>query len=175
MAQPNGRQRECLRWGAAALIVGLVMLSGSAASATDPDVVVFDNGKDIHGEVKNFKQGKLKFDTDQADNIYIDWDYVRFLTASELFEVYDETGAVYYGSLGTTDTARELVVIGEEESVVLDMDTVVQFEPIEKTSSSASTAISTSVSATPRPIRAFSTRWMHQRSIASASTPVPSA
>lgn len=133
MAQPNGRQRECLRWGAAALVVGLVMLSGSAASAADTDVVVFDSGKDIHGEVKNFNQGKLKFDTDQADNIYIDWDYVRFLTASELFEVYDETGAVYYGSLGTTDTARELVVIGEEESVVLEMDSVVQFEPIEKT------------------------------------------
>ena len=103
------------------------------AVAEDTDVVVFDNGEEIIGEVKNFNQGKLKFDTDQADNIYIDWDYVRFLTASELFEVYDETGAVYYGSLGTTDTARELVVIGEEESVVLEMDSVVQFEPIEKT------------------------------------------
>ena len=29
---------------------------------------MFDNGKEIIGEVKNFLQGKLKFDTDQADN-----------------------------------------------------------------------------------------------------------
>ena len=116
-----------------AVVLALFAFSAPFAVAEDNDVVVFDNGKDMFGEVKNFNQGKLKFDTDQADNIYIDWGYVHFLTASELFEVYDETGAVYYGSLGTTAKARELVVIGEEESVVLDMDTVVQFEPIEKT------------------------------------------
>ena len=84
------------------------------------------------GEVKNLKQGKLKYKTDQADTIYIKWEYVRFLTSSAFFEVYDETGAVYYGSLGTTSEARQLVVEGQERSVVLDMDAVVQFEPIKK-------------------------------------------
>jgi hypothetical protein len=114
-------------------MVASLLLIASSSSAAKTDVVVLDNGKEIIGEVKKFTQGKLKFDTKQADNIYIDWEYVHFLTASEVFEVFDTAGAVYYGSFGTTDTARELVVIGEEESVVLDMDTVVQFEPIEKT------------------------------------------
>lgn len=133
MAHSTGRMKKGRRIGIGRAVLALVVLVAPFAVAEDTDVVVFDNGEDIHGEVKNFNQGKLKFDTDQADNIYIDWDYVRFLTGSELFEVYDETGAVYYGSLGTTDTARELVVIGGEESVVLEMDSVVQFEPIEKT------------------------------------------
>ena len=125
--------RRKQRFGAFAVVAAVLALNAPVGFAAKTDVVVLDNGKEIIGEVKNFKQGKLKFDTKQADNIYINWDYVHFLTASEVFEVYDTTGAVYYGSLGTTDAARELVVIGEEESVVLDMDTVVQFEPIEKT------------------------------------------
>jgi putative salt-induced outer membrane protein YdiY len=121
------------RIGPLAVAAAVLALNASVVFAAKTDVVVFDNGKEITGEVKDFTQGKLKFDTDQADNIYINWEYVHFLTASEVFEVFDTTGAVYYGSLGTTDTARELVVIGEEESVVLEMDIVVQFEPIEKT------------------------------------------
>ena len=125
--------RRKQRIGPLAVAAAVLALNAPGVFAAKTDVVVLDNGKDIVGEVKSFTQGKLKFDTKQADNIYISWDYVHFLTASEIFEVFDTTGAVYYGSLGTTDTARELVVIGEEESVVLDMDTVVQFEPIEKT------------------------------------------
>jgi hypothetical protein len=125
----TGRQR----FGIVATFVAVLALSAPAVFAAKTDVVVLDTGMDIIGEVKNFTQGKLKFDTKQADNIYIDWDYVHFLTASEIFEVFDMTGAVYYGSFGPTETARELVVVGEEGSVVLDMDTVVQFEPIEKT------------------------------------------
>ena len=125
--------RSKRRIGPLAVAAAVLVLNATAVFAAKTDVVVFENGKEIIGEVKNFKQGKLKFDTDQADNIYINWDYVHFLTASEIFEVYDTTGAVYYGNLGTTERERELVVIGEEESVVLDMDTVVQFEPIEKT------------------------------------------
>ena len=121
------------RFGAFAVIAAVLALNAPVVFAAKTHVVVFENGKEIIGEVKNFTQGKLKFDTDQADNIYINWDYVHFLTASEIFEVFDTHGTVYYGSLGTTERERELVVIGEEESVVLDMDTVVQFEPIEKT------------------------------------------
>jgi len=124
--------RRKQRIGPLAVAAAVLALNAPVGFAGKTDVVVFDNGKEITGEVKNYTQGKLKFDTKQADNIYIDWDYVHFLTASEVFEVFDTTGAVYYGSLGATDTARELVVIGEEESVVLDMDFVVQFEPIEK-------------------------------------------
>jgi len=125
--------RRKQRIGPLAVAAAVLALNAPVVFAAKTDVVVFDNGKEITGEVKNFTQGKLKFDTKQADNIYINWDYVHFLTASEIFEVFDTDGTVYYGSLGTTETERELVVIGEEESVVLDMDTVVQFEPIEKT------------------------------------------
>ena len=80
----------------------LAMFLAPLAAAEDTDVVVLNNGKEIIGEVKNFLQGKLKFDTEQADKIYIDWDYVYFLTSSAFFEVYDENGVVYYGTLGTT-------------------------------------------------------------------------
>ena len=132
MKESGGPMRLGGRVGQGAVVLALVMLFAPMAVAEDTDVVVLDNGKEIIGEVKDFLQGKLKFDTDQANKIYIEWDYVYFLTSSAFFEVYDENGAVYYGSLGTTDEKRQLVVTGEDGSVVLDMDTVVEFTPIEK-------------------------------------------
>ena len=132
MKESGGPMRLGGRVGQGAVVLALVVLFAPMAVAEDTDVVVLDNGKEIIGEVKDFLQGKLKFDTDQANKIYIEWDYVYFLTSSAFFEVYDENGEVYYGSLGTTDEKRQLVVTGEDGSVVLDMDTVVEFTPIEK-------------------------------------------
>jgi len=133
MALSVGQWKRGRRIGRGVAILALVVLVAPLAIAEDTDVVVLDNGKEIIGEVKNLLQGKLKFDTDQANKIYIDWEYVYFLTSSAFFEVFDENGAVYYGTLGTTDKQRQLVVAGEEGSVVLDMDTVVEFTQIEKT------------------------------------------
>ncbi len=109
------------------------MLVASTAVAGKTDVVVFDNGTEIVGEVKSLVQDKLKFKTDQAGTIYIKWEFVHSVTASAFFEVYDENGDVYYGALEATTEARQLVVTGEDGRIVLDMDFVVEFTPIKKT------------------------------------------
>ncbi len=132
MAFSVWQRKRARRIARGVAILALAMFLAPPATAEDTDVVVFDTGERVVGEVKNFVQGKLKFDTDQADNIYIDWDYVYFLTSSAFFEVYDENGVVYYGTLGTTDEKRQLVVADENGSVVLDMDRVVEFTQIEK-------------------------------------------
>ncbi len=132
MAFSAWRRKRVRRIGRGTAFLMLAMFLAPLAAAEDTDVVVLNNGKEIIGEVKNFLQGKLKFDTEQADKIYIDWDYVYFLTSSAFFEVYDENGVVYYGTLGTTTEKRQLVVADEDGSVVLDMDTVVEFTQIEK-------------------------------------------
>ncbi len=132
MKLSDGSMRMSFRVGRGAVVLALLMLATSVAVAEKTDVVVLDSGERIIGEVKNFVQGKLEFSTDQAGTIYIKWDYIQTLTSSAFFEVYDEEGAVYYGTLGATTEDRQLVVTGDEGSVVLDMDVVVEFTPIEQ-------------------------------------------
>ena len=74
MKESGGPMRFGDRVGQGMVVLALVMLFAPMAVAEDTDVVVLDNGKEIIGEVKDFLQGKLKFDNDQANKIYIEWD-----------------------------------------------------------------------------------------------------
>lgn len=133
MAHAAGQKMRGHRVGQGAVVLALSMLVASTAVAGKTDVVVFDDGTEIVGEVKSLVQDQLKFKTDQAGTIYIKWEFVHSVTASAFFEVYDENGDVYYGALEATTEARQLVVTGEDGSVALDMDVVVEFAPIKKT------------------------------------------
>jgi len=78
----------------------VVLLIAGTVAAAKTDQVGLDNGNTITGEVKNLQQGKLQYKTDAASTIYVEWDHVHFLTSSSFFEVEDESGVFYYGSLG---------------------------------------------------------------------------
>ena len=121
-----------LRIGIQAMLVASLLLGATPAVAGKTDELVLDNGHTIVGEVRNLVQGKVKYKTDQASTIYVEWEYVHFLTSSAFFEVFAKTGEVHYGSLGATAEARQLVVAGEGERVVLSMDDVVRISPIKK-------------------------------------------
>jgi hypothetical protein len=114
------------------LLASSLVMSGSAA-AGDSDRVVLDNGNAITGEIKSLLQGQLKLKTDHAGTIYIEWEFVDYLTSPAFFEVETETGEFIYGSLGAGAEKRRLLVSGEEETVVLDMVTVVEIMPLERT------------------------------------------
>lgn len=95
-------------------------------------VGLLDNGNSITGEVKGLQQGKLQYKTDNAGTIYIEWDAVYYLTSSAFFEVEDEHGEFFYGSLGAAVEKQKLLVV-DEGTVELVMEAVVAIQPIKKT------------------------------------------
>ena len=112
---------------------GLLILSAGFAAAERTDEIVLWNGNTITGEVKSLQQGKLKYKTDHAGTIYIEWEFVHALTSSTFFDVETSEGVHHYGTLSRAEEVHFLVVIGPTGSVILDMDQVVTIAPIRKT------------------------------------------
>lgn len=115
------------------LAAAILLIVADFAFAEKTDEVVLYNGNTITGEVKELQQGKVRFKTDHAGTIYLEWAYVHFLFSATFFEVENNDGEFVYGTLGAGTDERELMVIGEEETVVLDMETVVTITPIKET------------------------------------------
>jgi hypothetical protein len=116
----------------ALLIVVLVAMTSPAVAERTDELVLF-NGNTITGEVKSLQQGKLKFKTDHADTIFIEWEYVRSLASSNFFEVENQVGEFFYGMLATGTEERKLSIIGPTRTVVLEMERVVAILPIKQT------------------------------------------
>ena len=62
-----------------ALIASLISIAMPAVAADATDIVIFDNGDRLTGEVKSLERGRLRFKTDATDTISIEWDNVAFL------------------------------------------------------------------------------------------------
>jgi hypothetical protein len=121
-----------MRTRLSALLAGcLILVSNSVFAAKIAEVVLW-NGNTITGEVKSLQQGKLKFKTDHAGTIYMEWEFINSVTSTNFFEVENRLGEFYYGMLSAGPEERKLVVIGPTQTVVLDMDQVVEIMPIRK-------------------------------------------
>jgi len=116
-----------------ALLIGAILLFAGPAYAQRTDEIVLWNGNSITGEVKSLQQGKLKFKTDHAGTIYIEWAFIHSVTSTTFFEVENQQGDFFYGMLSAGPKERMLVVIGPTQTVVLDMEQVVEIMPIRKT------------------------------------------
>ena len=116
-----------------ALLTVAFLLAASSALAQRTDQLVLWNGNTFTGEVKSLQQGKLKFKTDHAGTIYIEWEFVNSVSSTSFFEVENQLGAHYYGMLAPGPEAKKLTVVGPTETVVLDMARVVAILPIKQT------------------------------------------
>jgi hypothetical protein len=114
-------------------LLGALLLASSSVFAERTAEVVLYNGNTITGEVKSLQQGKLKFKTDKAGTIYIEWEFVNSVSSTNFFEVEDQLGVHYYGMLAPGPEAKKLTVIGPTETVILDMDRVITIMPIKQT------------------------------------------
>ena len=122
-----------MRFRLNALLTVAFLLAAGSALAQRTDELVLWNGNTITGEVKSLQQGKLKFKTDHAGDIYVEWEYVNALTSSNFFEVENQLGEFSYGMLSAGTAERKLMVIGPIETIVLDMASVVEILPIKQT------------------------------------------
>jgi putative salt-induced outer membrane protein YdiY len=87
----------------------------------------------VTGEVKKLERGRLKYKTDDMGTIYIEWDNILEITSKDHFEVELNTGERHFGSLGPAAGKQRMEVIGEEETVALEHDSIVRIAPIEET------------------------------------------
>ena len=115
------------------LLTVAFLLAASPALAQRTDELFLWNGNTITGEVKSLQQGKLKFKTDHAGTIYLEWAYINSITSTNFFEVEDQLGDHFYGMLAPGPEDKKLTVIGPTETVFLDMDRVVTIMPIRQT------------------------------------------
>jgi hypothetical protein len=116
-----------------ALLIGALLLTSNSAFAEKIAKVVLRNGDTITGEVKSLQQGKLKFKTDKAGTIYIEWEFINSVSSTNFFEVETQLGVRYYGMLGPGPESKKLTVIGPTETVILDMSRVIIIMPIKQT------------------------------------------
>lgn len=109
----------------------LLLMTGEARAKTD--VVIFDNGDRLTGEVKSLERGKLRFKTAATDTISIEWDDVARLTSDQNIQVETVNGDRFLGRLIASARDFEVIVGTGNDTVVLTTDQVVFMTPIEET------------------------------------------
>ncbi|MFV1987651.1 MAG: DUF481 domain-containing protein [Gemmatimonadota bacterium] len=101
-----GGTRAC-----AALLAALFsLLAASPAWAQKTDVVTLRNGDEITGEIKEMALGILRFSTDAAGTINIEWPEVTGLRSVRLLEMELSSGLRVLGSLEPTEDGRLAIV-----------------------------------------------------------------
>ena len=81
----------------AAIALALNLLT-SPVYADRTDVVVLDNGDHITGEVLELSSGQLKFKTDHAGTLYIDWTHIASLTTTQKLNIELIDGKRLFGA-----------------------------------------------------------------------------
>ena len=94
------------------------------------DTVILRSGLPVVGEVQRLARGSLSFDTEEMDVVSIDWDDIAMVRSSQFFEVELVSGAEYFGSLASADTAQ-LVVVGVDRTDTLSFAEVVTIRAFE--------------------------------------------
>jgi len=102
-------------------------------AAQNVDVVELDNGDVITGKLKGLQQGRLQLKTVAADNIYIEWERIRSLTAPGLFEIELESGERFFGGLRPATKRGRISIVGPTEGTEVGMLDVVRITPIKST------------------------------------------
>lgn len=120
---------ECnSNWAALLLVVTI-----PAMAAPKTDIVEFGNGSRLVGELKYLDRGKLNFKTDTTDTIALDWVDIERLVTKQRLRILERDGTYHYGSLESPATARTLLIVTGTTRVHVDVDDVVDIDPIEST------------------------------------------
>ena len=105
----------------------------SVLFAEKTDVIIMNNGDHITGEIKSMQFGMVTFKTDDAGTLNIKWDKIKHMISKNIFEVQVEDGRIYYGSLDTTYSVRQMKVKGASQTKLLFKIYVVSITPIKDT------------------------------------------
>ncbi len=115
-------------WAVVLLVVAIPAMAGSKT-----DYVEFGNGSRLVGELKYLDRGKLNFKTDTTDTIALDWADIQRVVTKQRLRILERDGTFHYGSLEPPTVARTLLIAVGTERVQLDLDEIVDIDPIEST------------------------------------------
>jgi len=113
------------------ILLALLASTVPTMAVANTDVVVFDNGDRLTGEIKSLDRGKLRFKTDATNTISIEWDNVAFLSSDQNIQVETYDGRRYLGHLKLSPALKTINVQIGDEFLDLDASHVVQMTPIE--------------------------------------------
>jgi len=88
-------------------------LTASVATAQKTDILVLQNGDRITGEIKDLDHGLLRFSTDDAGTLHVQWDKVSSLTSIRWFEVELTTERKVFGTLSAGPESGTVEITGE--------------------------------------------------------------
>ena len=115
-------------------VLGLVVAAARVEAAPKTDVVVFENGDRLTGEIKGLERGQLQLKTDATDTISIKWEHVATVQTNQFLQVELADGERYAGrapQAGATGTLRIAADEGSQ-AVELPLANVVRIAPIEQ-------------------------------------------
>jgi hypothetical protein len=114
-----------------ALVTAAALLPRAAAAAPKVDVVYLGSGDRLTCEIKQLRRGLVRISTDPADGVNVHWGTVAGVTSPREFEVTLESGDRYYGALGRTAVAGELVIlVGATAVATVKIAEVTELTPI---------------------------------------------
>ncbi len=118
------------KWSVPAL--QFLVLIPNFVFAIDTDVVIFDNGDRLTGELKSLDRGKLSFKTEATGTINIEWENVAFLGSDQNIQVETSNGLRYLGKLQKAEDRLALVVLSGRNTIELQNDKVVKLTTIDQ-------------------------------------------
>ena len=108
----------------------LLLISVNAWANTD--VVIFDNGDRLTGEVKSLQRGLLRFKSDATGTISIEWDNVSYIQSDQNIQVETQEGLRFLGHLLRSEHPKSVTVETTSGPFELNAIRVVKMTPIEE-------------------------------------------
>jgi len=117
------------------VLLAFAVLAPVTASLAAPktDVVYFNNGDRLTGEIKGLEKGKLELSTSTAGTVNIEWDKVSRIETAQYLEVETSSGTRYHGRVPEAQQSGSIRVAaaGEATAEPVAIADVVRIAPIE--------------------------------------------
>ena len=138
MSKLDGLYHEPGNTFASLLLIALLgALSLPVYAAPKTDIIIFNNGDRLTGELKSLQRGRLNLNTDATGTIAIEWDKIARVISNQNVQVETSSGARYFGHLIQTEKTGRVVVETEDGVQILDSARVIVMTPIENQGLSA--------------------------------------
>lgn len=125
--------RSAARRGCVLLVLALLPVS-AAVAAPKTDVIVFENGDRLTGEVKGLDRGELSFKTDAAGTLSIEWARLVSVDSRQVLQLELTSGLRYTGQAVVASSPGKLRVAPQDGSEAREFDftDVVRLDPIDQ-------------------------------------------
>ena len=114
-----------------ATLLFLIVLPSQSVAKTD--VVTFNNGDRLTGEVKSLDKGLLRFNTDATGTITIEWGDIAYVSSNQNIQVETEEGLRFLGQLAPAEGERTIIVETSSGPFEVAADRVIALTPIKET------------------------------------------